>query len=104
MTQERGARQACACRAGAPDAAAAACRYHRSWGENHFGDGWVQKYGHSTAGEQWDVTDQSGTYYNPMPHFNFQMALDHSPDLLHIPVKPREATLEEFMDGGMDDF
>lgn len=79
-------------------------RYHRSWGENHFGDGWVQKYGHSTAGEQWDVTDQSGTYYNPMPHFNFQMALDHSPDLLTIPVKPREATLEEFMDGGIDDF
>lgn len=89
----------------APDTRPApACRYHRSWGENHFGDGWVQKYGHSTAGEQWDVTDQSGTYYNPMPHFNFQMALDHSPDLLDIPVRPREATLEEFMDGGMDDF
>jgi hypothetical protein len=64
----------------------------------------VQKYGHSTAGEQWDATDQSGTYYNPAPHFTFQMALDHSPDLLRIPVRPREATPAEFLAGGLDGF
>lgn len=80
------------------------CRYNRLWGENHFGDGWVQKYGHSTAGEHWDSTEQSGTYYNPAPHFTFQMALDHSPDLLEIPVRPREATLDDFLGGGMDNF
>lgn len=26
-------------------------RYDRWWGENHFGDGFVQKFGHSTDGK-----------------------------------------------------
>ena len=26
-------------------------RYHRWWGETHFGDGYVQRFGHSTEGE-----------------------------------------------------
>jgi hypothetical protein len=64
----------------------------------------VQKYGHSTHGEHWDHTERSGTYYNPQPHFTFNMALDHSPDLLHIPVRARESSAEELMEGGMDSF
>ena len=81
-----------------------ACRWQRSWGENHWGDGWVQKYGHSTHGEQWDHTEQSGTYYNPQPHFTFQMALEHSPDLLDIPMRPRESSDDEFLAGGIEAF
>jgi hypothetical protein len=85
-------------------ASARACRWSRTWGENHHGGGWVQKWGHSTSGEAWDYTEQSGTYYNPKPHFTFDMALAHSPDLLTIPERARESTPEEFMAGGMDDF
>lgn len=64
----------------------------------------MQKWGHSTSGEQWDNTEQSGTYYNPHPHFTFDMALDHSPGLLSIPQRPRESSNEDFMSGGIDDF
>ena len=80
------------------------CRWSRVWGENHHGGGWVQKYGHSTSGEQWDSTELTGTYYNPKPHFTFDMALDHSPDLLRIPVRPREESLDDLLAGGMDNF
>jgi hypothetical protein len=80
------------------------CRWSRVWGENHHGDGWVQKWGHASHGEQWDHTERSGTYYNPKPHFTFDMALSHSPDLLRIPQRARESTAEEFMAGGIDDF
>ena len=38
-------------------------RYQRWWGEDHFGNGWVRKHGHSTTGEQWDVSEQMDTYY-----------------------------------------
>ena len=147
-------------------------RYNRWWGENHYGEGWVQKFGHSTegkstpfskrsskallggvagcatytylgraracrragvplptsvavllclgfnhpaphpppsshthtrqpspslplpcappAGEHWDATEQSGTYYNCNPHFNYKMAVSHSPVLHSVPLLPRE--------------
>lgn len=42
------------------------------------------------AGEHWDVTEQMDTYYNCIPHFNFRMAMDHSPDLKGVTVAPRE--------------
>lgn len=44
-------------------------RHQKWWGENHFGDGHVQKYGNSTSGDSWDVTERMDTYYNPIPHF-----------------------------------
>ncbi len=65
-------------------------RFNRWWGENHFGDGWVQKFGNSTDGEHWDVTEQSGTYYNCNPHFNYRMAVLHSPVLRGVPLLARE--------------
>ena len=34
------------------------------------------------------------TYYNPIPHFTYEMALAHSPELRGLPVLPR---------GGEDD-
>lgn len=44
-------------------------RYNRWWNEEHFGNGYVRKYGNSTGGEYWDTTEQMDTYYNPIPHF-----------------------------------
>lgn len=64
-------------------------RYQRWWGESHHGNGDVQKFGNSTTGEHWDVTEQMDTYYNPIPHFDFKLALDHSPTLKYVPVLPR---------------
>lgn len=122
-------------------------RYNRWWGENHQGDGFVQRFGNSstgggagvgggrlggrvlvsvtpgaragdawvagwvgtraadarrgaaphhppadpwgpppralppsrTPGEHWDHTEQMDTYYNPIPHFGYDLALAHSP-------------------------
>ncbi|GMH35329.1 hypothetical protein BSKO_03197 [Bryopsis sp. KO-2023] len=65
-------------------------RYQKWWGENHFGDGYVQKYGNSSSGESWDVTEYMDTYYNPIPHFGFSHAIRHSPALLEIPVLPKD--------------
>lgn len=64
-------------------------RYSRWWGENHFGNGWVQKYGNSTTGEHWDASEQMDTYYNPIPHFDYRLALLHSPTLRSVPLMPR---------------
>lgn len=64
-------------------------RYQRWWGETHHGDRWVQKFGHSSTGEHWDVSEQMDTYYNPVPHFGYRLALDHSPTLRAVPTLPR---------------
>jgi len=69
-------------------------RYQRWWGENHFGDGYVQKFGHSSTGEHWDVTEQMDTYYNPIPHFGYDLALAHSPQLRKLPTLPRDDALD----------
>ena len=70
-------------------AAADGSEYRRWWGEDHAGEGWVRKHGHSTAGDAWDATEQSGTYYNPVPHFTYAMALAHSPTLTGLGTLPR---------------
>ena len=64
----------------------------------------MQKYGHSTTGDRWDATEQSGTHYNPIPHFTFQMALDHSPRLQAVPQRPREDSEEDLLAGGLSNF
>jgi len=64
--------------------------YNRWWAEDHLGGGWVRKHGHSTGGEAWDASEQMDTYYNPIPHFTYRMAVDHSPTLRDLPVLPRE--------------
>ncbi|KAL4855525.1 hypothetical protein ACK3TF_003862 [Chlorella vulgaris] len=65
-------------------------RFSRWWGENHLGDRLVQKYGHSSTGEHWDHTEQMDTYYNPIPHFGYDLALSHSPQLRTVPTLPRD--------------
>ncbi|KAI8103336.1 hypothetical protein M9435_004675 [Picochlorum sp. BPE23] len=69
-------------------------KYQRWWGENHFGDGRVQKHGNSSTGEHWDVTEHMDTYYNPIPHFGYDLALAHSPQLREVPVLPRDDILD----------
>jgi hypothetical protein len=63
-------------------------KYQRWWGERHMGEGRVQKYGNSTTGESWDVVEEMDTYYNPIPHFTYEMALSHSPQLHDVPTLP----------------
>ncbi|PSC71819.1 calcium-transporting ATPase endoplasmic reticulum-type [Micractinium conductrix] len=65
-------------------------RYNRYWGENHLGDRLVQKFGHSNTGEHWDSTEEMDTYYNPIPHFGYNLALAHSPQLRTVPTLPRD--------------
>ncbi|MCJ1368778.1 hypothetical protein MMC16_007926 [Acarospora aff. strigata] len=67
----------------------AANRYQQWWGENHFGNGWVQKYGNSTNGDNWDVSEQMDTYYNPIPVGGYDWALSHSPQLRGVAALPR---------------
>lgn len=64
-------------------------RYHRWWNEEHAGDGAVRKYGNSTSGEHWDVWEHMDTYYNPVPHFGYDLAAAHSPTLMGLPELPR---------------
>ena len=37
--------------------------WSRTWGEEHFGNGSVHKYGRSTSGELWDDVVKEATYY-----------------------------------------
>jgi hypothetical protein len=64
-------------------------RYQRWWGEDHPGGGVVRRHGHSTGGESWDDTVPMDTYYNPIPHFGYQLAVEHSPQLMNVPLRPR---------------
>ncbi|KDD71831.1 hypothetical protein H632_c4323p0, partial [Helicosporidium sp. ATCC 50920] len=76
-------------------------RYNRWWGEEHRGGGRVRKHGHSSTGEHWDVEEQGDTYYNPLPHFGYDLALRHSPQLRAVAERPRDrGSLER---GGMQD-
>lgn len=72
-------------------------RYQRWWGEDHYGDGWVRRHGNSTTGEWWDQREQMDTYYNPIPHFDFRLAMGHSPTLRSLPTLPKGG--EELGDG-----
>lgn len=64
-------------------------RYQRWWGEDHLGENRVRIHGHSTGGEWWDDTIGMDTYYNPIPHFGYKLALDHSPTLKRVPLRPK---------------
>ena len=87
-------------------------RYNRYWNEEHAGEGNVRKYGHSTHGENWDSWERMDTYYNPIPHFGYNLAVAHSPDLARIPLmrpghvmkaSEEEDKEEEGLSGGIGD-
>lgn len=44
--------------------------------------------------KKFETVEEMDTYYNPIPHFTYEMALAHSPELRGLPVLPR---------GGEDD-
>uniref|UniRef100_A0A383VYZ1 Uncharacterized protein n=1 Tax=Tetradesmus obliquus TaxID=3088 RepID=A0A383VYZ1_TETOB len=77
-------------------------RYQRWWGEQHLGDMRVRRHGHSTTGEYWDDIAHMDTYYNPVPHFGFKLALDHSPQLRGVPLKPKEVKADDPFGPGLD--
>jgi hypothetical protein len=78
-------------------------RYQRWWGEQHQGGGAVRRYGHSTTGESWDDTIGMDTYYNPIPHFGYDLALAHSPQLKSVPLRPKEVDEDDPFGPGIDD-
>ena len=41
------------------------------------------------AGEQWDVSEEMDTYYNPIPVGGYDWAVNHSPQLRGVATKPR---------------
>ncbi|GMH20512.1 hypothetical protein Nepgr_022353 [Nepenthes gracilis] len=63
-------------------------RWSRTWGEEHFGNGKVRKYGRSTTGESWDIVVDEGTYYESEPHYGWADVIGDSSQLLSI--QPRE--------------
>ncbi|GFP86944.1 hypothetical protein PHJA_000838200 [Phtheirospermum japonicum] len=63
-------------------------RWSRTWGEEHFGNGKVHKYGKSTTGESWDIVVDEETYYEADPHYGWADVVGDSSQLLSI--QPRE--------------
>ena len=63
-------------------------RWSRKWGEEHFGNGKVHKYGKSTTGESWDIVVDEETYYESEPHYGWADVVGDSSQLLSI--QPRE--------------
>ncbi|XP_028083267.1 uncharacterized protein LOC114284529 isoform X1 [Camellia sinensis] len=63
-------------------------RWSRTWGEEHFGNGKVHKYGKSTTGESWDIVVDEETYYEADPHYGWADVVGDSSQLLSI--NPRE--------------
>ncbi|PIA46887.1 hypothetical protein AQUCO_01500435v1 [Aquilegia coerulea] len=63
-------------------------RWSRTWGEEHFGNGKVHKYGKSTTGESWDIVVDEETYYEAEPHYGWADVVGDSSQLLSI--KPRK--------------
>ncbi|KAJ6773440.1 hypothetical protein OIU79_017000 [Salix purpurea] len=63
-------------------------RWSRTWGEEHFGNGKVHKYGKSTTSESWDIVVDEETYYEAEPHYGWADVVGDSSQLLSI--EPRE--------------
>ncbi|RVX15873.1 hypothetical protein CK203_005662 [Vitis vinifera] len=58
--------------------------WSRTWGEEHFGNGKVHKYGKSTTGESWDIVVDEETYYEAEPHYGWADVVGNSSQLLSI--------------------
>ncbi|GIL45341.1 hypothetical protein Vafri_2600 [Volvox africanus] len=76
-------------------------RYNRWWNEEHYGDGRARKWGNSTSGEYWDTVEHMDTYYNPVPHFGFQHAVGHSPQLWAVPLPAPDEGGDQGDDDGL---
>lgn len=65
----------------------------------------MRRFGGSNKGEEWDYVEHMDTYYNPTPHFGFDNAVRHSPNLFHLPVRSRDSEHSAGLglEGGIDD-
>ncbi|KAG6545765.1 hypothetical protein Mapa_012726 [Marchantia paleacea] len=77
-------------------------RWSRTWGEEHFGNGKVHKYGKSTSGESWDSVVEEGTFYQAEPHYGWADAVGNSGQLLSIVALERPPGIYPDLDLGMN--
>ena len=63
----------------------------RTWGEEHYPDGRLHKYGNSNDGSQyWDEwCDGAGGWWETAPSFGWHEAIGHSPSLMNVRLQPR---------------
>ncbi|XP_022946162.1 uncharacterized protein LOC111450324 isoform X1 [Cucurbita moschata] len=75
-------------------------RWSRTWGEEHFGNGKVHKYGKSTTGESWDIVVDEETYYEAEPHYGWADVVGDSSQLLSIKARERPPGVYPNLDFG----
>ncbi|KAL3505476.1 hypothetical protein ACH5RR_035317 [Cinchona calisaya] len=75
-------------------------RWSRTWGEEHFGNGKVHKYGKSTTGESWDIVVDEETYYEAEPHYGWADVVGDSTQLLSIQPRDRPPGVYPNLDFG----
>ncbi|KAK1273905.1 hypothetical protein QJS04_geneDACA009732 [Acorus gramineus] len=75
-------------------------RWSRTWGEEHFGNGKVHKYGKSTTGESWDIVVDEETYYEAEPHYGWADVVGNSTQLLSIQPQERPPGVYASIDFG----
>ena len=70
----------------------------KDWGEEHWPDGRVRKYGHSSDGsDHWDVWEDTDGWWERHPSFGWAEAVNHSPQLMGI--KPRKGSKKKTTGG-----
>ncbi|KAK3004428.1 hypothetical protein RJ639_020150 [Escallonia herrerae] len=75
-------------------------RWSRTWGEEHFGNDKVHKYGKSTTGESWDIVVDEETYYEADPHYGWADVVGDSSQLLSINPRDRPPGVYPNLDFG----
>ena len=65
-------------------------KFEKTWGEEHWHDGRVHKWGGTTDGSDgWDVWEDSAGWWERAPSFGWDEAVSHSPQLLSVPLRSR---------------
>jgi len=63
--------------------------WSQTWGEEYASDNRVHRFGQSTSGNHWDHWEDGEGWYERAPHFGFDLALVHSPELLNVQLRKR---------------
>lgn len=67
-------------------------KFEKTWGEEHWHDGRVHKWGSTTDGSDgWDTWQDSAGWWERSPSFGWDEAVSHSPQLLSVPLRSRAA-------------
>ena len=70
-------------------------KFEKTWGEEHWHDGRVHKWGATTDGSDgWDTWEDSAGWWERAPSFGWDEAVSHSPQLLNVPLRPRGTGVE----------